>query len=85
MSDYSPVEIENRHIFMDHLPAQLTRVAFRRHQRKQIDRPPRKPSPQHPSDFPAIEIAPQRLHLFCSEAHQRVLTLKTGSAFERVV
>src|SRR5665811_1917286 len=35
-------------------------------------------------DMTVIEIASQRLHLFCCEAHHRVLTLKTGSGFERV-
>src|SRR5450759_3088633 len=34
------------------------------------------------ADMTVIQIAPQRLHLFCCEAHHRVLTLKTGSGFE---
>src|SRR5262245_25148569 len=35
------------------------------------------------ADVPAVEAAPQRLHLFCREAHHRVLTLRTGSGSER--
>ena len=35
-------------------------------------------------DVPAVESAPQCLHLFFCEAHQRVLTLNTGSGLERV-
>src|SRR5450756_242633 len=36
------------------------------------------------ADIKVIEIAPQRLHLFCREAHHRTLTLRTGSGLERV-
>src|ERR1035437_1267155 len=36
------------------------------------------------ADMPVIGFMPQRLHLFCREAHHRTLTLKTGSGLERV-
>ena len=35
-------------------------------------------------DVGAVRLTPQRLQLFCREAHHRVLTLRTGSGLERV-
>src|SRR5262244_3033494 len=35
------------------------------------------------ADVTMIEVTPQCFHLFCREAHHFVLTLKTGSGFER--
>ena len=36
------------------------------------------------TDMGTVRLPPQRLQLFCRKAHQRVLTLKTGSGLERV-